>query len=116
MTTELFDITQVADGVYAAVAAPTYKVNSNAAIISDLTPIRTDYHHHGLARRQRLETRHVRFQPPRNGAAGPDHAVLRDRNDENDFHYRVPCASAVRSGPPTRQIVHSSISSAPSDL
>jgi glyoxylase-like metal-dependent hydrolase (beta-lactamase superfamily II) len=33
MTTELFDITPVADGVYAAVAAPAYKVNSNAAII-----------------------------------------------------------------------------------
>jgi glyoxylase-like metal-dependent hydrolase (beta-lactamase superfamily II) len=33
MNSELFDITPVADGVYAAVAAPTYKVNSNAAII-----------------------------------------------------------------------------------
>src|SRR5262250_1891527 len=28
-----FDITKVADGVYAAVAAPAYKVNSNTAII-----------------------------------------------------------------------------------
>ena len=33
MTTELFDMTPVADGVYAAVAAPACKVNSNAAII-----------------------------------------------------------------------------------
>ena len=33
MTTELFDMTPVADGVYAVVAAPAYKVNSNAAII-----------------------------------------------------------------------------------
>jgi cyclase len=33
MKTELFEIKPVADGVYAAVAAPAYKVNSNAAII-----------------------------------------------------------------------------------
>ena len=33
MRTELFEIKPVADGVYAAVAAPAYKVNSNAAII-----------------------------------------------------------------------------------
>jgi glyoxylase-like metal-dependent hydrolase (beta-lactamase superfamily II) len=31
--TELFEFQQVADGVYAAVAAPQYKVNSNAAVI-----------------------------------------------------------------------------------
>jgi glyoxylase-like metal-dependent hydrolase (beta-lactamase superfamily II) len=30
---ELFELTPVADGVYAAVAAPQYKVNSNAAVI-----------------------------------------------------------------------------------
>ena len=30
---ELFEFQQVADGVYAAVAAPRYKVNSNAAVI-----------------------------------------------------------------------------------
>jgi cyclase len=33
MANELFEIKPVADGVYAAVAAPAYKVNSNAAII-----------------------------------------------------------------------------------
>jgi glyoxylase-like metal-dependent hydrolase (beta-lactamase superfamily II) len=33
MATALFEITPVADGVYAAVAAPAYKINSNAAII-----------------------------------------------------------------------------------
>jgi cyclase len=33
MTSDLFEIRSVADGVYAAVAAPAYKVNSNAAII-----------------------------------------------------------------------------------
>ena len=33
MANKLFEITPVADGVYAAVAAPAYKVNSNAAII-----------------------------------------------------------------------------------
>jgi cyclase len=32
-TKELFEFQQVADGVYAAVAAPQYKVNSNAAVI-----------------------------------------------------------------------------------
>ncbi len=32
-TKDLFDMHQVADGVYAAVAAPQYKVNSNAAVI-----------------------------------------------------------------------------------
>lgn len=31
--TDLFDIQAVADGVYAAIAAPQYKINSNAAII-----------------------------------------------------------------------------------
>src|SRR6266545_573090 len=31
--TDLFDFKPVADGVYAAVAAPRYKVNSNAAVI-----------------------------------------------------------------------------------
>jgi glyoxylase-like metal-dependent hydrolase (beta-lactamase superfamily II) len=30
---DLFELTQVADGVYAAIAAPRYKVNSNAAVI-----------------------------------------------------------------------------------
>src|SRR5919201_5318728 len=30
---DLFELTKVADGVYAAVAAPRYKVNSNAAVI-----------------------------------------------------------------------------------
>lgn len=30
---DLFEFTQVADGVYAAIAAPQYKVNSNAAVI-----------------------------------------------------------------------------------
>lgn len=30
---DLFELKQVADGVYAAIAAPTYKVNSNAAVI-----------------------------------------------------------------------------------
>jgi glyoxylase-like metal-dependent hydrolase (beta-lactamase superfamily II) len=30
---ELFELKQVADGVYAAIAAPRYKVNSNAAVI-----------------------------------------------------------------------------------
>jgi cyclase len=30
---ELFEFTQVTDGVYAAIAAPQYKVNSNAAVI-----------------------------------------------------------------------------------
>lgn len=30
---DLFELKQVADGIYAAVAAPTYKVNSNAAVI-----------------------------------------------------------------------------------
>src|SRR5438105_15834605 len=30
---DLFDLKQVADGVYAAIAAPRYKVNSNAAVI-----------------------------------------------------------------------------------
>ena len=30
---DLFEFTQVADGVYAAIAAPRYKVNSNAAVI-----------------------------------------------------------------------------------
>ena len=30
---DLFELKEVADGVYAAVAAPTYKVNSNAAVI-----------------------------------------------------------------------------------
>jgi cyclase len=33
MTTERFEIKPVADGIFAAVAVPTYKVNSNAAII-----------------------------------------------------------------------------------
>jgi cyclase len=33
MKTALFDIKPVAEGIYAAVAAPAYKVNSNAAII-----------------------------------------------------------------------------------
>lgn len=32
-TKDLFELKKVADGVYAAVAAPTYKVNSNAAVI-----------------------------------------------------------------------------------
>jgi cyclase len=32
MTIELFETKPVADGTYAAVAAPAYKVNSNAAI------------------------------------------------------------------------------------
>src|SRR2546430_13684356 len=31
--TDLFDFKPVADGVYAAIAAPRYKVNSNAAVI-----------------------------------------------------------------------------------
>src|SRR5262245_37854667 len=30
---DLFELKKVADGVYAAVAAPAYKVNSNAAVI-----------------------------------------------------------------------------------
>src|SRR4029434_3353649 len=30
---DLFELKQVADGVYAAIAAPRYKVNSNAAVI-----------------------------------------------------------------------------------
>jgi len=30
---DLFDLKPVADGVYAAIAAPRYKVNSNAAVI-----------------------------------------------------------------------------------
>ena len=29
----LFDLKKVADGVYAAVAATTYKINSNAAVV-----------------------------------------------------------------------------------
>jgi glyoxylase-like metal-dependent hydrolase (beta-lactamase superfamily II) len=33
MATELFEIQPVADGIYAAVAAPAYKINSNAALI-----------------------------------------------------------------------------------
>jgi hypothetical protein len=32
-TKELFELKKVADGVYAAIAAPQYKVNSNAAVI-----------------------------------------------------------------------------------
>ena len=32
-TKELFELKQVADGVYAAIAAPQYKINSNAAVI-----------------------------------------------------------------------------------
>jgi len=32
-TTDLFELKPVADGVYAAIAAPQYKVNSNAAVI-----------------------------------------------------------------------------------
>src|SRR5215475_15463858 len=32
-TKDLFELKKVADGVYAAVAAPAYKVNSNAAVI-----------------------------------------------------------------------------------
>jgi hypothetical protein len=31
--TDLFDLQPVADGVYAAIAAPQYKLNSNAAVI-----------------------------------------------------------------------------------
>src|SRR3989454_12806304 len=30
---ELFELKQVADGIYAAIAAPRYKLNSNAAVI-----------------------------------------------------------------------------------
>ena len=30
---ELFELKPVADGIYAAIAAPRYKVNSNAAVI-----------------------------------------------------------------------------------
>jgi hypothetical protein len=30
---DLFDLKQVADGVYAAMAAPQYTLNSNAAVI-----------------------------------------------------------------------------------
>ncbi len=30
---DLFEIQEVADGIYAAIATPQYKVNSNAAII-----------------------------------------------------------------------------------
>ena len=33
INTELFEIKEVTDGVYAAIAAPQYKVNSNAAVI-----------------------------------------------------------------------------------
>src|SRR5207245_4687857 len=32
-TKDLFELKAVADGVYAAIAAPQYKVNSNAAVI-----------------------------------------------------------------------------------
>src|SRR2546425_13061532 len=33
VTKDLFELKAVADGVYAAIAAPQYKVNSNAAVI-----------------------------------------------------------------------------------
>src|SRR5207244_11824080 len=33
VTKDLFELKPVADGVYAAIAAPQYKVNSNAAVI-----------------------------------------------------------------------------------
>jgi glyoxylase-like metal-dependent hydrolase (beta-lactamase superfamily II) len=33
VTTDLFELKPVADGVYAAIAAPQYKINSNAAVI-----------------------------------------------------------------------------------
>src|SRR6266566_408372 len=33
VTKDLFEVKAVADGVYAAIAAPQYKVNSNAAVI-----------------------------------------------------------------------------------
>ena len=32
VTKDLFEVKAVADGVYAAIAAPQYKVNSNAAV------------------------------------------------------------------------------------
>ena len=50
------------------------------------------------------------------GAAGANHAVIGDRDDEDDFHQRIPSASAISAGPPSRQVVHSSIRTAPSDL
>jgi len=55
MTTELFDITPVADGVYAAVAAPAYKVNSNAAIIVNEDGVVVDSHSKPSAARLLVE-------------------------------------------------------------
>ncbi len=73
-------------------------ITTGLPIVTALKRFMSDFSRHGMA------------------PFAPDHTVLGDRNDENDFHHRVPCASAVSAGPPTRQIVHSSISSAPSDL
>jgi hypothetical protein len=43
--TELFELKPVADGVYAAIAAPRYKINSNAAVIlTNDGVVVVDYH------------------------------------------------------------------------
>ena len=44
-------------------------------------------HHDRLAHRHRLEALHVALQPPGDRAAGADHAVVGDRDDEHDLHH-----------------------------
>lgn len=45
---DLFEFTQVVDGVYAAVAAPQYKVNSNAAVILTTSYFKIKFTHHKM--------------------------------------------------------------------
>src|SRR2546429_2137620 len=59
--------------------------------------------------RHRLHALHVGFQPPRDRAFGPDHAIVGDRDDAPDLHQRASFASASRASPLPRHPVHSSI-------
>src|SRR6185437_10148628 len=64
------------------------------------------------AYRHGLEALHVALQPPRNRAAGADHAIIGYRDNQYDSGHGAALASAVSAGPVTRHKVQSSISTA----
>ena len=69
----------------------------------------------GLPSVMRLKMGEIRRQPPRDGIAGADDAVLGHRGDQRDRHaHGAP--SLASASPSTRTLVHSSCMTPPCDL
>src|SRR5437870_13256752 len=96
-----FDVTKVADGVYAAVAAPAYKVNCNTAIIeSDDGVVIVDTHSKPWAARVIVDR--IRASTPKRARYVISTHFHWDRWDGSEGYRKAAAAAGIGANEITR--------------